>query len=66
MAIISIPTSIGGVSIPGAVVNGPLGSLYQNKFGRTDLQYPRDLQSATRGHYVQFTISEIKPATFNK
>jgi len=66
MAIISIPTSIGGVSIPGAVVNGPLGSLYQNAFGRTDLQYPRDLQSATRGHYVQFTISEIKPATFNE
>lgn len=66
MAIISIPTSIGGVSIPGAVVNGPLGSLYQNAFGRTDLQYPRDLQSATRGHYVQFTISEIKPATFNQ
>jgi len=66
MAIISIPTSIGGVTIPGAVVNGPLGALYQNKFGRTDLQYPRDLQSATRGHYVQFTISEIKPATFNK
>lgn len=66
MAIISIPTSIGGVTIPGAVVNGPLGALYQNKFGRTDLQYPRDLQSATRGHYVQFTISEIKPATFNE
>jgi len=66
MAIISIPTSIGGVSIPGAVVNGPLGALYQNAFGRTDLQYPRDLQSATRGHYVQFTISEIKPATFNE
>ena len=66
MAIISIPTSIGGVSIPGAIVNGPLGALYQNKFGRTDLQYPRDLQSATRGHYVQFTISEIKPATFNQ
>ena len=66
MAIISIPTSIGGVSIPGAIVNGPLGALYQNKFGRTDLQYPRDLQSSTRGHYVQFTISEIKPATFNE
>jgi hypothetical protein len=66
MAIISIPTSIGGVSIPGAVVNGPLGALYQNKFGRTDLQYPRDLQSATRGHYVKFEINEyVKPATFD-
>ena len=58
MAIISIPTSIGGVSIPGAAVSGPLGPLYQNKFGRTDLQYPRDLQSATRGHYVKFEIKE--------
>jgi len=66
MAIISIPTSIGGVSIPGAAISGPLGALYGNKFGRTDLQYPRDLQSATKGHYVQFTISEIKPATFNE
>ena len=66
MAIISIPTSIGGVSIPGAAVSGPLSSLYQNKFGRTDLQYPRDLQSATRGHYVKFEINEyIKPATFD-
>jgi len=65
MAIISIPTSIGGVSIPGAAVNGPLGSLYQNKFGRTDLQYPRDLQSATRGHYIQFTINEIQPAKYD-
>lgn len=66
MAIISIPTSIGGVSIPGNLINGPLGALYQNKFGRTDLQYPRDLQSSTRGHYIQFTISEIKPASFNE
>jgi hypothetical protein len=66
MALISIPTSISGVSIPGAAVNGPLGALYQNKFGRTDLQYPRDLQSATRGHYVKFEINEyIKPANFS-
>jgi hypothetical protein len=65
MAIISIPTSIGGVSIPGAAVSGPLGPLYQNKFGRTDLQYPRDLQSATRGHYVKFEIKEyVKPANY--
>ena len=66
MAIISIPTSIGGVSIPGAAVNGPLSSLYQNKFARTDLQYPRDLQSATRGHYIKFEIKEyIKPANYS-
>jgi hypothetical protein len=64
MAIISIPNSIGGVSIPGALVSGPLGALFGNKFGRTDLQYPRDLQSSTRGHVVMITINEVQPATY--
>jgi hypothetical protein len=62
---ISIPTSIGGISIPGLATNGPLGALFKNKFGRQDLSYPRDLQSATRGHYIQFAINEIDPATFS-
>jgi len=66
MALISIPTSIGGVSIPGAAINGPLGALFGNKFGRQDLAYPRDLQSATRGHYIQFTIEEIDPAKYSE
>jgi hypothetical protein len=66
MAIISIPTSIGGVTIPGSLVKGPLGSLYGNKFGRNDLAYPRDLGSATRGHYIKFNILEIKPAEFKQ
>jgi hypothetical protein len=66
MAIISIPTSIGGVSIPGLATKGPLGALFGNIFGRTDLQYPRDLQSATRGHVIQFQIEEVKPATYEK
>lgn len=66
MAIISIPTSIGGVTIPGTAVNGPLGALYQNRFGRTDLQYPRDLQSATRGHMVHFAINEIDPLRYEE
>ena len=56
MAIISIPTSIGGVSIPGSVVSGPLGALFGNKYGRTDLSYPRDLGSASKQHYVTITI----------
>jgi len=64
MAIISIPNSIGGVSIPGALVEGPLGTLFGNKFGRTDLQYPRDLQTSTRGHVVVFNVNEITPATY--
>ena len=64
MAIISIPNSIGGVSIPGALISGPLGALFGNKFGRTDLQYPRDLQSSTRGHVVMLDILEVQPATY--
>jgi hypothetical protein len=64
MAIITIPNSIGGVSIPGAVVEGPLGTLFGNKFGRTDLQYPRDLQTSTRGHVVVINVNEIQPATY--
>ena len=63
---ISIPTSIGGISIPGLAINGPLGALFKNKFGRQDLSYPRDLQSATRGHYIQFAIQEIDPAKFSE
>jgi hypothetical protein len=66
MALISIPTSIGGVSIPGLATNGPLGLLYGNPFGRQDLQYPRDLQSATRGHMVHFAINEIDPLTYEE
>jgi hypothetical protein len=65
MALISIPTSIGGVSIPGSLINGPLGALFNNKFGRQDLSYPRDLQSATRGHYIQFAIQEIDPSKYS-
>lgn len=64
MAIITIPNSIGGVSIPGALVEGPLGALFGNKFGRTDLQYPRDLQTSTRGHVVVININEVQPATY--
>jgi hypothetical protein len=66
MALISIPTSIGGVSIPGLVTNGPLGALFKNPFGRQDLQYPRDLQSATRGHVVHFAINEIDPLRYEE
>lgn len=66
MAIISLPTSIGGLTIPGSLTNGPLGALFGNKFGRNDISYPRDLGSATRGHYIQFKISEVKPATYDE
>ena len=64
MAIISIPTSIGGVTIPGSLVNGPLGALFSNPFSSDTLQYPRNLQSSVRGHVVHFTIREVTPITF--
>lgn len=66
MAIISIPTSIGGVSIPGNIINGPLGALFGNKFGINSYQYPRDLGAATKGHIVQFSINEIQPITYEE
>ena len=65
MAIISIPQSIGGITIPGSVTNGPLGMLFGGKKGGS-LQYPRDLGSATRGHAVQFEIMEILPAGYQE
>jgi hypothetical protein len=66
MAIISIPTSIGGVSIPGNIINGPLGALFGNKFGLNSLQYPRDLGSATKGHIIQFSVNEIEPINYEE
>ena len=66
MAIISIPTSIGGVSIPGAALKGPLGKLFGNSKKLEILSYPRDLQSATRNHVVQFLISEIQPIGYEE
>jgi len=64
MALISIPTSIGGVSIPGAIT-GPLSALFGNKYNSSFLQYPRDLTSATRGHVVQFSINEVSEASYD-
>ena len=66
MAIISIPSSIGGVNIPGALVKGPLGALFGNKYNKNTLQYPSDLSSATKGHVVQFFINEIVPISFQE
>jgi hypothetical protein len=61
MAIISIPTSIGGVAIPGGLLKGPLGKLF-GKGGADLLQYPADLaNNPTRAHSVVFSIFEIEP-----
>jgi hypothetical protein len=66
MAIISIPNSIAGISIPGAAISGPLGALFGNKYKVDNLKYPRDLESATRGHVVKFNISEITPIGYQE
>jgi len=68
MAIISIPSSIAGVSIPSNVFNpnSPLSLLYGG-LGVKTYKYPSDLAtSPSKSHYVQFSISEIIPAGYNK
>jgi len=67
MAIISIPTSIGGVSIPGGILKGPLGSLYGKSSGSNQYQYPNDLGSnPARAHSVLFTILDIDPTSLSE
>jgi len=67
MAIISIPTSIGGVSIPGKtgqILSGPLAALFGGK-NLTTANYPQDLSTdASKSHYVQFSIKEIIPQKY--
>jgi hypothetical protein len=59
---ISIPTSVAGISVPGAI-NGPLQTLYGNKFKFEGLKYPRNLGAdATRSHVIKFTSMEPNPA----
>jgi hypothetical protein len=66
MAIISIPSSIGGVTIPGTTTKGPLGALFDSKYKLSTLQYPRDLGSATKGHAIKFSINEVQPAAYEE
>jgi hypothetical protein len=66
MAIISIPSSIGGVSIPSTTTRGPLGALFGSIYKMTNHQYPRDLGSATINHVIKFTINEPKPISYEK
>jgi hypothetical protein len=62
MAVISFPTSIGGVHIPSmSKAGGPLAALFGDAFGLDVLKYPRDLGSSTRAHYVTFRIYDIIP-----
>jgi len=66
MAIISIPSTIGGVTIPGTASSGPLGALFGSQYGHKSLQYPRDLGSMGKGHVVQFSLFERTPTNFSE
>jgi hypothetical protein len=64
MAIISIPDSLGGVAIPGItnVPGGPLGVLFgTSRYDIAAYKYPKDLSSATKGHFIHFTINKVEP-----
>lgn len=67
MAFISIPTSIDGVNIPGQmgrIASGPLSLLFNGR-GVNTKKYPLDLGTdAAKMHYVQFSVSEIIPASY--
>lgn len=66
MALITIPSTIGGVTIPGTASNGPLGALFGSTYGLNSLQYPRDLGSMQKGHFVQFSLFQRTPQQFNE
>jgi hypothetical protein len=58
MAIISIPTSIAGITVPG-LNKGPLGALFNNQYSTKSIQYPSDLGSTNKNHMVRFEIREV-------
>ena len=64
MASITIPSTIGGITIPGTAASGPLGALFGSSYGLSSLQYPRDLGSMKKGHFIQFSIFERKPGAY--
>lgn len=54
--ITTLPTNIGGVSIPDAV-RGPLAALYGSGYDKAIYRYPRDLGSnSARKHSIVFTV----------
>ena len=67
MAVISIPTSVAGVSLPGLLGNiakGPLSVLFEGQELQS-LRYPSDLGTdPSKFHYVQFLVKEIIPAGY--
>lgn len=68
MAVVSIPTSVAGVSLPGllgSIAKGPLSVLFEGKELQS-LRYPSDLGTdPSKFHYVQFLVKEIIPAGYS-
>lgn len=44
-----------------ALTQGPTSALYKSKYNTFNLKYPRDLDSASKGHSVRFDIYETLP-----
>lgn len=65
MALLTIPTSIGGINIPSGIFSGPLSDLTDGA-GSFYYQYPRDLNSATKAHSVYFTVKEVQEITLSE
>lgn len=45
--------------------SGPLASLFKSKYDYNSLQYPSDLKSNEKNHYVVFQISEVKQVGYD-
>lgn len=65
MALITIPTSIGGINLPSGIFKGPLSDLTDGD-GQFFYQYPRDLGSSTKAHSVYFTVEEVQEIKMNE
>jgi hypothetical protein len=62
---LSIPTSIAGISIPGAIT-GPLSKLYNNPYKTFAYTYPRNLGSdPTRKHVIEF-VTRVPDPTYSQ
>ena len=57
-------TTTGNVGGSGVQASGPLADLYTNKYTPTNLKYPSNLDSDTRGHIIQFSINDTIPASY--
>jgi hypothetical protein len=65
---ITAPVIVSGLRVPGSNdrdlnANGPLRTLYSNRFQQNLFQFPSDLGSDDRGHVITFTVQEQLPSS---